>query len=337
MRSRLFIWMYFLSIMSISSSETTKNQWVEEGQNKLLFMVGTWKTEGTQFWGNGVWVKHKGIVECKLLKDGLTLERTFWATFDNGASLAGKSLMIYDPKKKVWSSKWIPTLGKWDVGISIGKMEDSTYVEVARGSDQSGKFVSKTKAFDISKDSYSVSTDIIYDSGIISKNNWNIKFTRIKKLGDQANRSNTKKTMTFLNGNWVADGKLQLPDGSLVDHKCYVEAYTDKDGVIKREFWGAMDIGVPIRGVSTYKSQNDIQWNGQWIPKSGAPSPISKVVHSENEFIESYEQNTPFGKVNVITRYYDISTNEYKIISDVIGQNGEFYKGAWTAHFKKIE
>lgn len=309
-----------------------------ENENKLLFMLGTWKTEGTQYWYDGTWVKHKGIVKCILLDDGVTIERTFWASFDNGVSLGGKSFTVFNPDKNTWSSMWVPTTGNWDAGLSVGRMEGDEYVDVARGSDQTGKFMSKTKIFDIKEDSYKVSTDIHYDSGDISKNNWNITFTKIKEGSSRNDKKISTKNVDFLVGHWIAEGKLQLADGSFARHTSYVDAQLNTDGNLERQFWGSISVGSALRGVSIHKLDNDKKnvWNVQWIPKGSTPAPIAKGSFKKNKFVEVYDQNTVNGTVTIKTKYYDISKDEYKVQTDVLDKDGNINETVWAVHFKRI-
>lgn len=303
--------------------------------NSLNFMVGTWKTEGTQYWGNGQWVEHKGIVKCKLLEDGVTLERTFWAAFANGVSLGGKSIHRYDSENKTWSGQWIPTLGTWTATPAIGQFEGKDFVEEATGSDQSGKFKSVTRFSEITKDSYSVSTDLIYDSGTVSENNWNIKFTKIEVNPCSGDAEERIKNLDFMSGEWVAEGKLLLQNGTTDSHISYVEAQTDGKK-INQNFWGAIGKGGALCGISVFENITDNTWETQWTPAQGAPAPIAKGQIVNGKYKEEYAQSSGNGASEVVTTYHKLSDDCYKVQTDVIGENGEITQAVWSVVFVRI-
>lgn len=342
LKKSLFLAFLIISNINIGIANNTNKEECNvlpvEAENQMLFMLGTWRTEGTQYWYDGTWVKHKGIVKCKLLDDGVTIERTFWASFDNGASLGGRALTIFNPNENTWSGKWIPTTGNWDAGPSIGRMEGDEYVDIGRGTDQKGRFMSKTRIFDITEGSYSVSTDIFYDSGEVSKNNWNIQFSKIEENDAISNEAIAVKDVDFLVGNWIAEGQLQLSDGSYATHVSFVEAQENPEGNIERQFWGSISVGVALRGVSVHKksSKKKQHWDVQWIPKAGAPAPVADGYFDGNKFVEAYEQQGPNGSVTVRTTYYDITPKGYKVSTDVLDKEGNINEGVWYVSFKRL-
>jgi hypothetical protein len=326
-------------------------------ENPLSFAVGTWRTEGTQFWTDGTWVEHKGIVEARLAKDGLTLERVFWSSFANGASLGGRSVHVFDPIALTWSGRWTPTLGTWDATPSFGRFEElkdgeTGYIEVARGKDAGGAFESTTRFFGVTPEGYGVKTDLVYDSGVVSKNNWNIRFVRIPAEPARESEADNKDpveatatppakvegTLAFMLGRWLAEGTLQLPDGSEVVHKSYVDARLADDGLtIEREFWGALGSGQALRGVSTYTpTAEDGVWDVLWNPTGAPAAGAARGSFEADEFVEVQTQELPTGRSMQRTRVFDITQASYRVQTDVLPPVGAPLVGVWTVRFRRI-
>lgn len=302
----------------------------------LDFAVGTWKTSGTQYWGDGTWVSHKGIVEAFLSDDRRTLVRVFWAAFENGASLGGKSIHTLDPTTGQWSGRWVPTAGQWNATPALGEFKDDEYHEVATGSDGAGAFTSFTRFFDISEEGYSVVSDLHYDSGTISEGNWQIRFDRIAEeplSGDSQN----PQDMNFMVGEWDAEGTLRLNDGSIATHRSFVEATVAQDGNgVERHFWGAISVGGALRGFNLHRPSDDNAsvWISSWTPV-GASGPVSTTTgqFAGGEFIDTQDD----GNGQSVTRFFDITSTRYTVQTDVQQTNGRTTEGVWTVEFRRIQ
>jgi len=314
----------------------------DEAREEMSFALGSWSTSGTQRWADGSVVRHKGIVECRPLADGVGVERVFWAAFENGHSLGGRSVHRYDAASAAWLGSWTPTIGSWDALPAVGRMEGEEYVEVGRGADAVGRFVSRTRFFDIASSHYEVATDLFYDSGATSEGDWRIRFERLPEAeeADELVELELGGRLDFLVGSWVVSGSAAMPDGSRLAYRAFVDGHEGaRPGLIEQEVWGAMENGGALRGTSFYEPGSEAgTWSVRWRPLGRTGTEATGGFDADGVFTETSEVALAGGGSGTVhTTYSEITTAGYRVRSDVVTDDGETIRDVWEARFRRIE
>ena len=319
----------FLTVVLVTGCSTTESL---DDVDPWAFATGTFVTSGSQLWADGTWMPHKGVVVA-YTHDGKFI-REFHATFDNGASLSGRS--VHERTDEGWTSHWYPTLGSFSANLNQGRFGRDGYVEEGDAQDAFGVFKATTRYTGFSDHGYGVVTTAAYAHGEVVDGYWNIRFERVDTAGPIGDEFTRVTSPHFMLGRWYATGSV-LQNNQRVPQMSLVEVH-EQGGRLVRQHWGALSTGAVIRGFAIHDRNEQGQWQSAWYPV-GASAPVSISIDevSDDESAQYVSQSVGSDGSAMRTVYSDIRTDSYRVRVDQIRPDGQVTEGTWEATMQRLD
>ncbi len=157
--------------VTVTNAQQADDPCSTPGASQFDFWLGEWKaewkdTEGKTGYGKNIITKEFG--KCVINENFSTEDKTY----------TGKSLSVYNEKKKMWQQTWVDSRGAY-MEFTGGKDGENMYLQRKVTNSEGKEIIMKMTFTDIKKDSFTWNWESSNDNGGTWVLQWQIHYTRI--------------------------------------------------------------------------------------------------------------------------------------------------------------